>query len=279
MLALSLLPPETTNVALFLGVGTLSIVLVSMGKAGFGGGAGLLSIPLMILACQGRTQLALGILLPLLILNDYVALAAWLRKWNWRPVLLLLPGMVLGTAMGWAALWGFQQLDVTGTESPKRYADAAMMLGVGLIAVGFVALQAVRASRAEPLAFRPVLWQGVTVGAAAGFTSTLAHAAGPMIQMYMLPQRMPKGRFVATTLLYFWIGNQLKLAPYAMLGMLNVGSLGGAACFLPAVLVGTFLGLHLHHRVSDRYFTVIVHLLVLASGVAMVAKSLRTLFA
>ena len=35
----------------------------------------------------------------------------------------------------------------------------------------------------------------------AGTTSTLGHAAGPVVAMYMLPQQMPKGRYVATTAL------------------------------------------------------------------------------
>lgn len=280
MLAFSLIPDSITDVGLFLAVGTLSVFLVSLGKAGFGGGLGLVSIPLLVLACGWRSQLALGIMLPLLILNDYVALAAWLGRWRWRPVLLMLPGMIAGIALGGLAIWAFRRLgDPADAEVTKRVTDAAVMLAIGLIAIGFVALRVLRSLRGEVLTFRPVLWQGAGVGAAAGFTSTLAHAAGPMVQMYMLAQRMPKERFVATTILYFWIGNQLKLVPYAMLGMLNPDSLRGSACFVPAILAGTAAGIWLHRRVGDRQFTVAVHVLILASGAAMVVKSLQVLLA
>lgn len=273
MLGFSLIPEGLDSTALFLTVGGLSALLVSIGKAGFGGGLGLLSVPLMILACQGRTELALAVMLPLLIVNDYVALAAWLRKWNWRPVLILLPGMAVGIGLGWLALWGIKQLDADVREAGKQQADAALMLAVGAIAVAFVALQAVRARRTEPIAFRPVLWQGTAVGAAAGLTSTLGHVAGPVIRMYMLPQNMPKDRFVATTLLYFWIGNQMKLIPYYVLGMLNPDSLGGALALMPAVVLGTATGVFLHRRVGQKQFTTLVYVLLLTSGVYFVAKA------
>ena len=66
---------------------------------------------------------------------------------------------------------------------------------------------ALRALRGRPITFRPTFLHGTLVGTAANVSSTLAHAAGPIITMYMLPQRMGKGRYVATTVFYYWIGN------------------------------------------------------------------------
>ena len=64
----------------YLILGTLATVLFAVAKAGFGGGLGLLSVPLMIYACAGDVRQALGIMLPLLIAGDYVAFIAWWRK-------------------------------------------------------------------------------------------------------------------------------------------------------------------------------------------------------
>jgi len=278
VLGFSFIPDGIDHVAQFLILGALSVLLVSMAKAGFGGGVGLLSVPLMIYACGGRSQLANGIMLPILIVNDYVALAAWWRKWNLRPVLLMLPGMVLGTALGWAALWGFQQLDVSGASVQQKQADAGLMLGVGVIALGFVVLQVVGLRRREPLPFRPVLWQGACVGAAAGLTSTLAHAAGPIANMYMLPQRMAKEQFVASTLLYFWIGNQIKLLPYGCLGLLSADSVGGSLAFLPAVVAGTALGVYLNRRVGQKQFLGVVYVLLALAGAHLVINAVQKLW-
>lgn len=265
-----LIPSGIDNVVLFLVMGGLAVLLVSMAKAGFGGGVGLLSVPMMIIACGEQTQLATGIMLPILIVNDYMALPAWWGKWSWRPVLLMLPGMVIGTAAGWLVMWGFQRLGEADQVAGQRQANAALMLGVGLIALGFVVLQVIRRRRKEPIAFRPVLWQGTCVGAAAGLTSTMAHAAGPIATIYLLPQRLAKEQFVATTLLYFWIGNQIKLIPFFFLGLLSENAMRGALTFSPAVVLGTILGVLLNRRVGHREFMGIVYVLLALTGVHLI---------
>lgn len=277
----SLIPDAVANGTLFVIVGSLSVALVSMGKAGFGGGGfGLAAVPVMVLACGGNTQLALGIMLPVLIVNDYVALAAWVRHVKLRAVLLMLPGMVLGTVLGGLVLWGFQQLgrgDAAAALAAKSQTNAAVMLTVGLISLSFLALRLIRARRGQLIVLRPVPWQGIAVGSAAGLTSTMAHAAGPMVQMYMLAQQMPKRQFVATTLLYFWVGNQIKLVPYAMLDILNDASLGASALFLPAMIGGVALGVALHNRVDEKRFAIVIQVLIVISSAAMVVKGVQGL--
>jgi len=201
-----------------------------------------------------------------------VAIVSWWRKWNLRPVLLLLPGAVAGIALGTSALWGFRRLD-----ADNQITNAWIQMGMGVIALGFVVLQAIRSLRSRPLAFRPVFWQGTLVGATAGFTSTLAHAAGPVVTMYMLPQRMPKGRYVATTVLYYWIGNLMKLPPYIALGLVNGSSLRAAGTLVPAVVAGTLLGIFLHKRIGDRSFTRIVYVLLALAGADLIRKAVTIL--
>jgi uncharacterized membrane protein YfcA len=77
---------------------------------------------------------------------------------------------------------------------------------------------------------------------------------------------MPKERYVATATLYYWIGNQVKLVPYAVLGQLNRESLAGALALAPAVVVGALLGLFLHNRVNQKWFTAIVYALLAGVG-------------
>ena len=264
VLAWSFIPPGFDSVWAFLTLGSLSAFLFSLTKAGFGGSAGLLAVPLMIFACGGDVRLATGILLPILIAADYVAVISWLGKWDRRAVGMLLPGTVLGIAAGWVLLRLLGRLDAAGG---RELTNAWMKLGVGAIALAFVALQAARAVRGRPLAFRPVLWQGTLAGTTAGLTSTLAHAAGPIVGMYMLPQQMPKGRFVASTALYFWVANQLKLVPYFVEDMIGPDTLGAGVMLLPAIAGGAVLGIYLHRRVGQRPFTGIVYtLLALAGG-------------
>ncbi|MHC4983580.1 MAG: TSUP family transporter [Planctomycetota bacterium] len=276
VLAWSLAPGGSTHAAAFFLLGGAAAVVISIAKAGFGGSIGILSFPLMVYACGEDAILAAGVMLPLLIVCDYVAIVPWRGKWNLRAVGLLLPGMAVGVALGAAALWGFKQLGQA--EGHKDLANACLTFSVGVIALLFVAIQALSAIRSRPFKFRPVLWQGTCIGTVAGLTSTLAHAAGPVVSMYMLPQGMSKGRFVSSTVLYYWIGNQLKLVPYLALGILSADTLGPSLALLPGVVVGAALGLFLHGRVAQRSFTWIVYALLAIAGARFVVTGATELW-
>ncbi len=269
----SLLPLGLDSPLQFLLLGSLAMLLIGTAKAGFGGSIGLLATPLMIYACGGRVQLALGLMLPLLIVADHVALFKWWGRWDWRIIGLLLPGAVAGIAIGGLAFVQFRQLEATGH---RPQVDGWLKLAVGLIALAFVALQAWRALRKQPPAFRPVLWQGTVFGATAGFTSTLAHAAGPVTAMYLLPQGLPKETYVASTALYYWINNLLKVPVYLMFS-LNVEAARGSILLLPAVIAGTLLGVLLCRRIGQRHFNLIVYALLALAGVQLLHDALRVL--
>ncbi len=277
VLGFLLIPETIDNPLVFVVLGSISAILVSMAKAGFGGSIGILSFPLMLYACGGRAYLAAGVMLPLLIACDLVAVVSWWGKWSARPVRLLLPGALVGIAAGGVALWALRQFAGAATAQADR-ANAALTLAIGAIAILFVLLRGLRSLRGSPAAFRPVLWQGTLFGAAGGFTSTLAHAAGPIITMYMLPQQLGKGTYVASTVLYYWINNLIKLLPYFLLGMINTETLGAGMVLLPAVLGGTLLGLALHHRVGQRHFNGIVYALLTLAGIHLCVKGIEKLW-
>jgi hypothetical protein len=262
------------NVWLFLALGSLSAMLVSCAKAGFGGSIGILSMPIMVYACQGRTELALGVMLPILVACDQFSIVPWFGKWDRRIVLLLVPGLVAGVAIGSAALFGITRLNLS---AHGHTGDAILTLGIGVIALGFVGIQVYRSVHPRPLPFRPVLWQGSAVGALAGFTSTLAHGAGPIVTMYMLPQNLAKEKFVASTVLYYWIGNLIKLPPYYWLGMLDGRVFLLSLTLVPAVGAGVALGIFLHKRVGQKQFTGAVYVLLALAGTQLVISACRAL--
>lgn len=259
----------------FILLGSLSAMLVSVAKAGFGGSIGILSMPLMVYACQGESLLAAGIMLPLLIACDQFSIATWRGKWDLRVVVLLLPGAVIGVGLGWVALYVIKE---AGLIEEKASANAILTLSIGIIALGFVVLQMLKSLRSKPLAFRPVLWQATSIGALAGLTSTLAHGAGPIVTMYMLPQGLSKGKFVASTVLYYWIGNLIKLVPYFALGMINTQTIRPSLMLLPAVAGGVVLGVFLHRRVGQKQFTGAIYVLLALAGVHLILKSAKALW-
>jgi len=82
-----------------------------------------------------------------------------------------------------------------------------------------------------------------------GFTSFMAHAGGPPLNVYLLPQGLEKRLFVSTVAVFFMVVNWMKLVPYALLGQFHTGN--PTTLLAPA---GTWLGVWLQSRVSDRVF-------------------------
>ena len=110
----------------------------------------------------------------------------------------------------------------------------------------------------------------MVLGGAAGFTSTLAHAGGPPATIYLLPQQLPRNIFVGTSVIFFFILNLVKLVPYGMLGLLRVGNISTILILAPLTFLGVQLGVWLNRRFSDKYFTYVIYVLLLLTGIELV---------
>jgi len=242
-------------------VGTVvAALLVGLSKAGFGTGAGILAVPLMATVLGPATMLP--VMLLVLITGDVFTLVHYVREHAARVLAMLLPGLVLGVGAGYLALDWF--LGLPG-------GDVWMKRLIGFLAMAFVCVQFFRMLQERRLGgeappYRPRAWQGVAVGAVAGVTSTLAHAGGPLIALFLLPQRLPKKVLVGTMIKYFFIGNLVKLVPYFARGLMTRqnGLLG--LVLVPAVAAGTLLGVYLQGKFSDRAFRIAVYLLAFFAG-------------
>jgi uncharacterized membrane protein YfcA len=251
----------------------VSALIVGVSKAGFGSGVGILAVPLMTLAIGADRML--GVLLPVLILGDVLSLIHYLRDFDRRNLAMLASGCLAGVAAGAASLEWFRKL-------PDG--DTILAAGIGALCVLFVGMQAalvLRRSRAgkrdpggpEPPAYTPAVWHGLLVGFAAGLTSTLSHAAGPIVAMFLLPQRLGKRRFVGTMVMYFLLGNLMKLGPYLWSGVITASTMSYLPYLAPAVLAGTLVGVFLNRRLPARTFNLVIYVLVLATGLRLVAKA------
>jgi len=273
--------PGGVDMWTFLLLGSLSVMLQGANKAGFAGGVGLMATPLMLYACGGQSRLALGIMLPMLIACDYAAMTRWWGNWEYHRLRALVPAAVVGVGLGSLTLYLLQMLESSGSGADvpagKTLADLVLKLSIGVIALGFVGLQLLRWLRGRSVRLEPKTSTGLMVGTLAGFTSTLSHAAGPIVTMYLLPQGMPKGKYVATTLFYYWIGNQIKLVPYLLLGWLTRETLSANVILLPAVVVGALIGFFLHNRVNETLFRAIIYVFLGATGVHLTIRSLGEL--
>ncbi len=230
---------------------------VGIAKAGFGGGAGVIATPLMALTIPVTDAAAL--MLPLLIVCDFFAVGHYRTSFDRRSVGLLLAGAVFGVGMG-AFFFAY-----------FRDNHRVLQVGIGVLALGFVVFQALRALLLGFLQKRqPPAAEGVLMGAVSGFTSTLAHAGGPPVSIYLLPQKLPRDLFVGTTVIFYAVLNQIKLIPYYSLGLLKVGNLLTILILAPLSYVGVKLGIYLKERFTDVWFNRVVYAVLFFVGVKLV---------
>jgi uncharacterized protein len=232
-------------------------LLVGVSKAGFGAGSGVIATPLVALTLP--VPQAAALLLPVLIGADIFAVWHYRRSASVRDLRLLLPSALVGIAVG--ALT-FDLLAPHGR---------ALEVGVGVLALAFVAWQLVRARVLRVLAGHPPsrLWGGV-LGGLAGFTSTLAHVGGPPVAVYLLPRGLGRELFVGTAAWFFFIVNLVKLVPYGLLGLLSIDNLLVALLLLPLAYGGVALGVWLNRAVRERGFTLAIYALLTLTGIQLV---------
>eukprot|EP00752_Nemacystus_decipiens_P000473 g473.t1 len=196
---------------LFYLVAVPAVLVAGISKGGFGGGLGIVAVPMLALAI-GPVQAA-AIMLPILCAMDVFGLIAYRRRADWTNLLRLVPGAMIGILIGAVTF---------------RWFDAdAVRLTIGLIAVLFTLQHWTGFGPRRP-ADRPPgpsHLRGGAWGSVAGFTSFVAHAGGPPVQFYLLPQKIDKTLYVGTTVWFFFAVNYVKLVPYTMLGLFSAENL------------------------------------------------------
>jgi hypothetical protein len=134
-----------------------------------------------------------------------------------------------------------------------------------LIMVGLT-IASRRRTAAPPVGARG---QASAYGIAAGFATTLANAAGPVMSAYLLLKRMPKEQLVATGAWFYLTVNIAKLPIYAANGLLSADSFTFDLLMAPLVAAGAIGGFGLLRRIPQRAFDVLTLGLAAASALAL----------
>ena len=114
-------------------------------------------------------------------------------------------------------------------------------------------------------------WQAAGYGVSAGFATTVANAAGPVMNLYLLARRLPKHEFVATGAWFFFVVNLVKIPIYVGHGLIGRRSLLFDLALAPAVVVGALLGRAVLQRMPQAIFDkLVMALTVCAAGLLLV---------
>ncbi|MEX0696187.1 MAG: sulfite exporter TauE/SafE family protein [Dongiaceae bacterium] len=229
-----------------------AMLILGLSKGGFTT-MGMLSVPIMALVISPVQ--AAGIVLPILVLSDIVALISYRNVFDSRTLKIVLPAAVIGIAIGWAtAAWV--------TEHHIR-------LIVGVVSVLF-ALNYWFRDRLKQEPHGPNVAKGGFWGVIAGFTSFVSHAGGPPFQMYAVPLRLAPRIYAGTSVILFAAINAIKLVPYFFLGQFDATNLTTSAILLPVSIPATFFGVWLVKKFETDAFYKWIYASIFVVGVYLI---------
>jgi uncharacterized membrane protein YfcA len=184
-------------------------------------------------------------LLLLLLVGDVLAVGLYRRDCDWSLLRHLVPSVLPGLAVGTLVL---AVLD-----------DRTIRTAIGALLLLLVALQLFLARRPVTATRSQWGWPAKAgTGLAAGVTTMVANAAGPVMTLYLVAQGVDKRRFLGTSA-WFFLGVNLCKLPFSVgLGLIDGDMLRTAAVLVPLVLVGGAVGVVLVRRVGQRSFETVV---------------------
>ena len=238
---------------LFYIVAVPAVLLMGISKGGFGSGAGLFATPLMALTLP--IPQAAAIMLPILIVMDVAGLWAYRGRYSRENLKLILVGGMAGIALGALTF--------------RYFSDAWIRLILGAMSIAFVAQRYRGRAAVRPAAPRSTP-RGLFWSTLSGLTSFIAHAGGPPLSIYLLPQRLEKSLLVGTTVVFFAAVNAVKLVPYAWLGLFDARNLTTSAVLIPLAPVGIWMGVKLMRTLPEELFYRICYAILLVVGAKLV---------
>jgi uncharacterized membrane protein YfcA len=207
---------------------------------------------------------AVGIVLPVFLLSDIVAVTSWRRTFDRELLKVMLPGAVIGAGLGWAAA--------------AAASDDLIRILVGLLSL-LVAWLYWRRRRDLPPPQERSVAKGLFFSAASSFTSFVTHAGSAPFQMYVGPLRLPPPVFAGTAVVFFAATNFLKVVPYFFLGQFSRQNLLTAATLVPIAIPATFFGIWLIKRIDTTRFYDVIYTLIILVGFFLIWQGLSGLMA
>lgn len=224
-------------------VAILAAFLVGLAKTGIPG-VGVLVVALFALIMPARESA--GAVLPLLICADIIAVAAYRRDAVWPHLLKLMPWAVAGIIAGYAAMAFINDQQT-----------ARLIGGILLVMICVHLLRTKSQNVEEMLPGNVRMWYAAMMGLIAGFTTMVANAAGPVMNLYLLAMRMPKMKFMGTAAWYFLILNSFKVPFSLHLGLISRESIILNLKLAPMVVAGALLGRLLLSSIPQKLFEAI----------------------
>ncbi len=230
----TLLPADGWTLLLAL----LGAACIGLSKAGLAGTA---TLNVVLMAKIFGAKASVGLVLPLLIVADLLGYLINRQGGSWRRILPMIPPAIAGVVLGW---WLLDRID----NNVARVTIGWIILSL----LGFnLVLRAKRAELLELTRHRTFSWG---MGFLSGTVTMLANAAGPVMTVFLLSQRLEKQEHLGVFCRFFLFINLFKLPFSQNAGIITASSLWTNLVLLPGVLLGVLLGWQILKRIKQDAF-------------------------
>ncbi|MFE4664916.1 sulfite exporter TauE/SafE family protein [Streptomyces sp. NPDC056716] len=223
------------------------------------------TVSLAVFAAVLPARESTGILLPVLIAGDVLAVLVYRRHAHWPTLWRLFPavgaGVVLGTVF---LLWA--------DDAQVRTSIGAILLLMAAVTVWRRRQESAREADPDEIVTRSGRVKARSYGVLGGFTTMVANAGGPVMSMYLLSAGFRKLGFLGTSAFFFLIVNVSKVPFSVGLGLIDARSLLLDAALVVFVLPGALLGRWAVNRINQRMFEQLVIAATVIGGVQLLLR-------
>jgi len=233
----------------------LSGILVGAAKTGLSGAA-FIVVPTMAMIFGGKPST--GMLLPMLIMGDILAVSYYNRHTQWKYVLKPMPWAVAGVVVG--VLVGNQ---VSGDMFNTLIAATIIM---GLI------LMVWQDMRKKQITVPDYWWFSAIMGMIGGFSTMIGNSAGPIMSIYLLTMYLPKNIFIGTKAWFFLLINLTKV-PFHVFSWntITLRSVAFDLAVLPALILGAYIGVRVVRLIPEKGYRILVIATTVVACVVMLS--------
>ncbi len=222
---------------------------VGFAKTAIGGVA---SISVALFAAVLPARESTGVLLPLLIVGDLLAVGAYRRHADWATLLRLFPSVAVGV--------------LAGVVFVARVDDTVMRRTIGAVLLMLVAVHLWQRRRRGDAAIddldpppdepggRGRHGAALFFGSLAGFTTMVATSGGGVMALYLLSSGLRVLGCLGTGAWFFCIVNIFKVPFSVGLGLITTDALILDLLLVPAVLLGAVAGRFTIKRIDRSKF-------------------------
>lgn len=243
-------------------------VLVGFSKTAVSGAN---TVSLAIFAAVLPARESTGVLLPILIAGDVLAVLTYRRHAHWPTLWRLFPAVAVGVVVGTVFL-------VWADDEVVRTSIGAILLLMAGVTV-WRRRRAESESESESAEDAPEAvstpagrLKARSYGVLGGFTTMVANAGGPVMSMYLLSAGFRKLGFLGTSAFFFLIVNVSKVPFSAGLGLIDGHSLLLDAALVVFVIPGAVLGRWAVSRINQRLFEQLVIAATVVGGAQLLLR-------